>query len=184
MGEDDASWSLPEIGPSAERAAGKGKPAAGRGARYPLAEALLTRLFEERAASSGTVTAQTTAPFVVGPAVMRAPAPIITPPAPPSSAALDEGRARADELMEDLVDVMLVGDDEDGKAQVHLAFKDEVFGGLYVKLERDDAGLFAIFTARSELDRRAIEGHVGDLLARFRNKGMRIVGHRVEVSAG
>ncbi|MFZ9887795.1 MAG: hypothetical protein ACO3JL_09860 [Myxococcota bacterium] len=84
--------------------------------------------------------------------------------------------------MEDLVDVVLVGDAAAGKAQVHRAFKEEVFGGLYLKLERGESGLYAVFTARSEMDRRAIQGHVDDLLARLRSRGLRIAGHRVEVS--
>jgi hypothetical protein len=152
--------------------------------RYPLAEAALARLLGEDVLEPRARPGDDGAAFVVGPAVMRPPPAIAVPAdvdlAPPDARpARDE--ARTDALMEDMVDVMLVGDDEDGRQHVHLAFKEDVFGGLYLKLERTPDGLFATFLVSSDGDRRGVEGHVDLLLSRLRSRGMRIVGHKVEV---
>lgn len=161
-----------------------------RGApRYPLAEAALARLLGEDVLAERPRPGDDGAAFTVGPALMRPPPAIALPASddvdlpPPEGIGSEKPRddARTDALMEDMVDVMLVGDDEDGKQHVHLAFKDDVFGGLYLKLERTSAGLFATFLVPSDGDRRGVEGQVDLLLARLRGRGMRIAGHQVEV---
>src|SRR5690606_17239866 len=94
--------------------------------RYPLAEAALARLLGEDLLEARPRPGDDGAAFTVGPAVMRPPPAIAVPAdvdlAPPESAVARDD-ARTDALMEDMVDVMLVGDDEDGRQHVHLAFK-------------------------------------------------------------
>lgn len=187
--DDDAptkglDWTSTAAPPSrGDEAAGAARARRGP-PRYPLAEAALARLLGDVPETERRRPGDDGNPFTLGPAVMRAP-PAIAVPAPldldtePPSAT----PSRTDELMDDMVDVMLVGDDGDdgGKQHVHLAFKDDVFGGLYLKLERTSDGLFATFLVRSDGDRRGVEGHVDMLLSRLRSRGMRIQGHKVEV---
>lgn len=176
-------WTSPATPPSrgdevvAEARSRRGAP------RYPLAEAALARLLGEDLLAGRPRPGDDGGAFTVGPAVMRPPPAIAVPApdvdlAPPDVTQRDE--ARTDALMEDMVDVMLVGDD-DGKQHVHLAFKEDVFGGLYLKLERTPEGLYATFLVPSDSERRGVEGHVDLLLARLRDRGMRITGHKVEV---
>lgn len=179
--------SAPSAPPARGEAVGEEARARRGPPRYPLAEAALARLLGEDLLAERPRPGDDGAAFTLGPAVMRPPPAIAVPAAdldlsPPEGASADETPTlRTDALMEDMVDIMLVGDYEDGKQHVHLAFKDDVFGGLYLKLERTAEGLFATFLVPSDRDRRGVEGHVDLLLARLRGRGMRISGHRVEV---
>jgi hypothetical protein len=167
-------WSAPP-----RDAAGEARPRRAEG-RYPLAEAALLRLLGDgvpappRPGDDGEA-------FSLGPSIMRPPPGIALPP-PAAADALEEDtpRSRTDLLMEDMVEMMLVGDDE-GSQQIHLVFKEEVFGGLHLKLERRDEGLFATFLVDSDNHRRGVQGQVELLLARLRSRGTRIAGHAVEV---
>lgn len=130
--------------------------------------------------------AEAPAAFSLGPAIMRPPADIARPPpTPPAGAPGAEAGARSpgdtDALLEDMVDLLLVGDDE-GRQEVHLSFKEQVFGGLYLRLERRDAGLYAHFQVPDVHARRRVQGHIDDLLARLSRSGMRICGHALEVA--
>lgn len=127
------------------------------------------------------------AAFSVGPAVTWAPPHIQrapSPPKPPSPGhpagdpAEEPARARTEALLEDMVDVVLVGQGE-GKPEIHLSFKADIFGGLYLRLERRPEGLFAHFTVPDEHARRRVHGHLDDLLARLSQSGMRICGHQL-----
>lgn len=156
--------------------------------RYPLAEAALARLLGEDLLAARPRPGDDGSAFTLGPAVMRPPPAIALPsPAdvdlPPPEGAVTSAGPSTDSLMEDMVDVMLVGDD-DGTQHVHLAFKEDVFGGLYLKLERASDGLFATFLVSGDRERRGVEGHVDLLLSRLRDRGMRITGHTVEVRQG
>jgi flagellar hook-length control protein FliK len=179
-------WSAQSAAPAsaAPRARTPARPRR-EGVRYPLAEAALARLLGEEEAPAPQPTSRDVddGPFSLGPAIMRPP-PEIAQPAPEPDPAGDEevsARARTDELMEDMVEMLLVGDDEDGQQQIHLSFKEDVFGGLYLKLERTGDGLFARFIVNDNHARRGVEGHVETLLARLRDRGMRIAGHEVEM---
>jgi flagellar hook-length control protein FliK len=166
----------------------------GRNVSYPLAEACLHRLLgtstlpdaEADTARSENEKGQVQAdvqPFLIGPAVMRAPPDLARPPSERAAPA-DEGGASSpghtDALLEDLVDVLLVGEDS-GKPEVHLSFKPEVFGGLYLRLERRDEGLFAHFSVPDDHARRSVQGHIDDLLARLSSAGFSICGSSLQV---
>jgi hypothetical protein len=140
---------------------------------YPIAEAALDRLLGRAPPDEKPESLES---FDIGPSVTRPPAEIATPaPAPVSM----EGAPLPDLDPEDLVDMMLVGQD-DGQHQIHLAFREEVMGGLYVTLERRLDGLFATFLVDDVNDRRHLESTVGQLLARLEGRGMRIAGHEVK----
>lgn len=179
--DDDKERTLPDLEPSARAARAKGerRPARPRG-RYPLAEATLARLLGDDAApEKGPVDDDT--PFFVGASILRAPASIAKPREPrPTEKDAPAERARTEALMEDMVDLCLVGD-EDGRHQVHLSFKDDVLRGLYVRLERRDDGLFACFFVADDTARRMLEGNVESMVARMRARGMRIAGYSIEV---
>lgn len=166
---------------------------AGRAARtatYPLAEAALARLLQQHPAGDEAPRPARVVPegpatplaaFALGPAIMRMP-PDIQRPAEQDSGPPGEVSAasRADALLEDMVDMVLVGDD-DGRPEVHLSFKGDVFGGLYLRLERRDNGLFAHFWVPDEFAKRKVAAHVDDLLATLSRRGMRIAGHSLEI---
>jgi hypothetical protein len=182
--EEDAAASQALFGdaPAPGEPAAPRRPARRR-TSYPLAEQALQRLLGEPVANAPRPGDDGEA-FTVGPDIMRPPPEVAVPSAPAGDKG-EEGeegdeRSRTDELMEDMVDMMLVGDD-DGQHTVHLAFKDHVFGGLYLKLERTPDGLHATFLVGDDIDRRGVEGQVDALLARLRDRGMRIAGHSVEV---
>lgn len=165
-----------------------------RSVSYPLAEACLQRLLGEPAISRAEVEADASAneadtedsgvhPFSIGPSVMRAPPELARPPSEPNASIEAAGSAstgQTDALLEDLVDVLLVGEDS-GKPEVHLSFKAEVFGGLYLRLERRENGLFAHFSVPDEHARRSVQGHIDDLLARLSGAGFSICGSSLEV---
>lgn len=170
----------------ARPAPGKDAPTRSTGASYPLAEAALARLLGG-AMPPAPVDESTTdddGPFAIGPSIMRPPPGIARPAAGArgnDEADDDEGpRSRTDALMEDMVDMVLVGDD-DGRHEVHLSFKEDVFGGLYLRLERREDGLFAWFHVGDAQARRAIESYADDMLARLRGRGMKIAGWDVVV---
>ena len=159
---EETDFVLPEDDPVVD------KPKVSARGRYPLAEAALDRLLgretEERPLED----------FQIGPAVTR-PAPEIARPAPISM----EGPPARDNDPDNLVDMMLVGHD-DGTPRVHLAFNEDVMGGLQVSLEQREDGLFAIFLVDDINDRRHLEATVGTLLARLEAKGTRVVGHEIK----
>lgn len=182
---NSALWDAPAEGasttPGGSTAAAVADARRRRGAgRYPIAEAALDALL---GVTKTAPAPDDGAPFPVGPDIMRPP-PAIATPAPVREAAPAGPPTRTDELMEDMVDMMLVGDDEDGGQQIHLAFKDDVFGGLYLKLARTPDGLFATFLVPDDGARRAVNGQVDELLSRLRSRGMKIAGHSIEVRDG
>lgn len=151
---------------------------------YPLAEACLRRLLGEAAEYAFVKNATSDiAPFAIGPAVMRPP-PELTRPPEQKLETMEPGAAapksHTDALLEDMVDVLLVGEDG-GRPEVHLSFKPEVFGGLYLRLERRSEGLFAHFSVPDDHARRAVQGHIDDLLARLSAAGFAICGSSLHV---
>ncbi len=178
-------WATPEGAAATTRSSSEEAALSARARRgpprYPLAEAALARLLGEDVGVPRARPGDDGNAFTIGPAVMRPPPSIAVPAADELDLAPpDDAGSATDALMDDMVDVMLVGDD-DGKQHVHLVFKEDVFGGLYLKLERTGEGLFATFLVTSDGDRRAVEGHVDLLLSRLRSRGMRVVGHKVSV---
>lgn len=188
--ESSASLEVTDPGPRTAR----GGMTTGRNVSYPLAEACLhrllgTSLLPDAEANEGGSKNETNKvkpdvhPFVIGPAVMRAPPDLARPPAEPAAPVDDGGSStlgHTDALLEDLVDVLLVGEDS-GKPEVHLSFKPEVFGGLYLRLERRDDGLFAHFSVPDDHARRSVQGHIDDLLARLSSAGFSICGSSLQV---
>lgn len=177
-------WSSAQAPSSAAAVAQEARTRRGQG-RYPLAEAALRRLLgEPEPQPAPPREGEDGAPFALGPSIMRPP-PDIARARPAAlqqdgEGAEDAPRSRTDLLMEDMVDMMLVGDD-DGSQQIHLVFKEEVFGGLHLKLERRPEGLFATFVVDDDTHRRGVEGQVAMLLSRLRSQGTRIAGHVVEL---
>lgn len=152
---------------------------------YPLAEATLKRLLAER--TTTTTTASAPAAFRLGPPVLRAPPPTVRAPV---VAGDDEEEAGEDgaapstgDLLGELTDMVLVGaDDADsGLPEVHLQFKAEVFGGLHLRLVKRADGLVASFGVHDAAARRAVAGHVDDLIARLRERGFSVVGHSLDI---
>jgi hypothetical protein len=152
--------------------------------RYPLARAALQRLL----GGDGDGEAPPLAAFRVGPAVLRAPVPRAR--AAPGDDGDDgegddgEGSAGGNDLLGELVDMVLVGaDDSDSRhPEVHLQFKADVFGGLHLRLQKTPEGLVARFTVADAAARRAVVGHVDELLARLRGRGFAV--HRYDIDVG
>ena len=160
---------------------------------YPRALAALARLLDEPAPGAPAEDEPPAAPgpssapesldaFSVGADVTRAPAAIARPPEEPSeddsSAVADvEGKTPA----EDMLELALLGSDDDGEREIHLVFKEDVFGGLYLQLTQGPDGLFASFRVADASTRRAVEGRIDELLMRLRDKGLRVAGYEVTV---
>lgn len=178
---DDA---IPSFAAAAGAAVGVPERARAEG-HYPLAEACLRRLLGgEFTIEPEKAPATEVAPFAIGPSVMRPPADLSRPATPPQANAREAAAPltnSTDALLEDMVDVLLVGEDS-GTPEVHLSFKPEVFGGLYLRLERREEGLFAHFSVPDDHARRAVQGHIDDLLARLSAAGFSICGSSLQVS--
>ncbi len=144
----------------------------------PLATATLKQLLSER-----TTAATTTAPFRLGPAVLRAPPAAVRRPEA-VTVRVDDDPATAD-LLGELLDMVLVGaDDADsGLPEVHLQFKASVFGGLHLQLVKRSAGLEATFIVADAAARRAVAEHVDALVARLRERGFSVLSHDLRVQS-
>lgn len=106
-------------------------------------------------------------------------APLPYPAAPPRRAAApraSQGPARPAEL----IDFMVYGTDDEGTPEVHLAFREEVLEGIYLKLRFETAGVRAIFMVRDAAGRRAARAYGPDILARLEQKGMRTTTVEIE----
>jgi hypothetical protein len=158
--------------------------------RYPVARAALQRLLGGDGDGDRGGAAPPLAAFRVGPAVLRAPAPRAR--AAPGEAGDDgeddgdhrDGAHGGEDLLGELVDMVLVGaDDSDSRhPEVHLQFKADVFGGLHLRLQKTPEGLVARFTVADAAARRAVVGHVDDLLARLRGRGFAVHRYDIDVS--
>lgn len=162
--------------------------------RYPRAAALLERLLAARGASVGDADgaqggASATRAFAVGPAVLRAPPPVMRrggDAARPRK--LDEsleGGGSTEEMLGELVDMVFVSADEaqGGNAEVHLVFKAEVLGGLHMKLVKLTDGMHATFMVDDAAARRAVSDNVDGLVAHLKERGFSIASHRIEVTS-
>ncbi len=79
-----------------------------------------------------------------------------------------------------IVDFIVYGQDEDDQTQeVHLAFRDDVVRGVYLKLRFETAGLRAIFLVNDKAARRWARAYGEQILARLEKKGMKT--HAVEI---
>jgi hypothetical protein len=124
---------------------------------YPLLESLYppqavaARVRPERSARvRPSVTPQETPHPAVAPAGLQVPAP------------------------GELVEFLVYGvDDEDQTQEVHLAFRDEVVRGVYLKLRFETAGVRAIFMVRDVSGRRWAAAYGEQILARLSSKGLR-----------
>ena len=154
--------------------------------RYPLAKALLDRMVAARPV--GAPSSLPTAPFAVGPAVLRAPPEVALPP-PARARSLEatdgEGEGGTEEMLGEFVDMVFVGADEPGAGghpEVHLIFKAEVLGGLHLRLVKMPDGMHATFVVEDAAAKRAVVSHVDGLVAHLKGRGFTIASHRVEVT--
>jgi len=110
--------------------------------------------------------------FQVGPSIAMRKNDVVTipPPKPSKKEAFPAG--------EQMLDAYFVGESDD-ESQVHLAFKDEVLGGVHVVLEQQEEGLFARFITSDNNTRRLIESSVHVLLQRLKDKGLKVSGYAV-----
>lgn len=155
--------------------------------RYPRATALLGRLLAARGVSTSDALSPTT--FSVGPAVLRAPPPVMRRSDTSKPRKLDEsleGEGSTEEMLGELVDMVFVSADEakGGNAEVHLVFKAEVLGGLHMKLVKMTDGMHATFMVDDAAARRAVSDNVDGLVAHLKDRGFSIASHRIEVSHG
>ncbi len=166
--------------------------------RYPRCTARLRALLAERQGGQGghRGPVDPLALRRVGPAVLRAPPALqrLTPRRDADSGHGDDedggddgaGGERKDTaaLMGDLVDMVLVGatDAKSGFPEVHLQFKSEVFGGLFLRLEKTDQGLRARFVVKDAATRRDVAAHVDDLVAHLRERGFAVKDVALEVA--
>lgn len=112
--------------------------------------------------------------FQIGPLASHARVDVKTPP---STTPVDDAPKKTLQSNE-MLDTFLVGAEGENN-QVHLAFKEEVLGGMHVVLEQRPEGLFARFLVNDANARRAVEGSIDNLLVRFRDQGRAIVGYEV-----
>ncbi|MBM4279345.1 MAG: hypothetical protein FJ137_00820 [Deltaproteobacteria bacterium] len=154
--------------------------------RYPRAVAALRRLLGRDA---DAVAAAPLTAFRLGPAVLRAP-PALRSRAEAEVVAGDDTHAdEADgadgDLLGELVDMVLVGADDEGAAgvpEVRLQFKASVLGGLHLRLQKTAEGLVATFTVADAAARRAVVDHIDALLVHLKARGFAVARHAVEVA--
>ncbi len=78
---------------------------------------------------------------------------------------------------------MVYGVDEDDQTQeVHLAFRDEVVSGVYLKLRFEADGIRAIFIVQDKSARRWAAAYGEQILLRLEKKGMKT--SRVSIEEG
>ncbi len=148
----------------------------------PATTAALRALLSTTASTSTA----STAPFRVGPGVLRAPPPAVRKPRDPVSVDDDHDGDGGDvdaDLLGELTDMVLVGADDaaSGRAEVHLQFKAEVFGGLHLRMVKEPAGLVATFVVKDAASRRAVADHVDALVSRLRARGFAVLSHALDV---
>ncbi len=81
----------------------------------------------------------------------------------------------------ELIEFMVYGvDDDDQTQEVHLAFREEVVAGVYLKLRFETAGVRAVFIVRDKTGRRWAAAYGEQILARLAEKGMRTIGVDIE----
>ncbi|MCP4504196.1 MAG: hypothetical protein GY822_30095 [Deltaproteobacteria bacterium] len=177
---------------------------------YPLARASITRLLghqketfatQEATASPSSLPSQATSAlseplsekkktiepssavpgaFLIGPDVMRPPAKVQTPSLPSTSTR--EVRSETSAQMENMVDLFFAGaEEENQEQQIHLQFKEDILGGLYLTLKKTDAGMVAHFVVNDKNTRRLVESQAHSLVARLEKKGIHVVDTLVEV---
>lgn len=140
-----------------------------------------------RALLSTSTSTASTAPFRVGPGVLRAPPPAVRKPRGgidgDGGVHDDSGGDSDGDLLGELTDMVLVGADDaqSGRAEVHLQFKAEIFGGLHLRLVKEPAGLVATFVVKDAASRRAVADHVDALVARLRGRGFAVLSHALDV---
>ena len=121
--------------------------------------------------------------FEIGPPITRAPAHIAKPPATEDEMQTAAPNTSIMHQANSLIDMALVGSDEDDRQEVHLIFKEDVFEGVHLRMVTTPDGLEVIFMVQDAYSRRQLEGRVDDLMARLSQKGLRIVSHRIETAA-
>jgi len=75
---------------------------------------------------------------------------------------------------------MVYGTDDEETPEVHLAFREEVMAGVYLKLRFETAGVRAIFMVQDAAGRRAARAYGEEILARLASKGLRTTTVEVE----
>lgn len=131
---------------------------------YPILESLFPPL---PATADGSAVAPAAQPLRIGPppaAVADAHASKVAGPAAPG----------------ELIEFMVYGTDEDGTAEIHLAFREQVLSGVYLKLRFDSAGVRAIFIVRDAEGRRVAQAYGDQILARLSRRGLRTATVEIE----
>jgi len=132
---------------------------------YPILEAL----FPPLPAATGA-----------GPAIEPAAQPLrVGPPTAPTGNERST-KVRGPAAPGELIEFMVYGTDEDGTAEVHLAFREQVFSGVYLKLRFDTAGVRAIFIVRDADGRRIAQAYGEQILARLAKRGLRTATVEIE----
>lgn len=121
--------------------------------------------------------------FEIGPSITRAPADIAKPPSEVEQESPDDDDATVLRRADALIDMALVGTDDNENQEVHLVFKEDVFSGVHLRLVTTPEGLEVIFVVQDAYSRRQLEGRIEDLMARLSRKGLRIASHRIEVGS-
>ena len=150
------------------------------GERYPKALAALERLLVLY--GKPALAAAPAGPFVVGPAVLRAPPEVARPAVDVPDAFEDAPPSATDEMLGELVDMVFVSAEESGHHEVHLVFKAEVLGGLHLRLRKMPDGMHATFVVEDASARRAVADHVDGLIDHLKGRGFSIAAHSIEVA--
>ncbi len=153
--------------------------------RYPLCTSRLSALLSALHPDDGLQARR------VGPVVLRAPPALARTQAHTRAADINATiNAAGDDddddpgaLLGELTDMVLVGasDSNSGVPEVHLQFKSEVFGGLFLRLEKTAQGLKARFIVKDAATRREVAAHVDDLVAHLRTRGFVVAEATLEV---
>lgn len=88
-------------------------------------------------------------------------------------------RARADALVRDMADSLLVGSDASGAQEFRLVLGDEFFGGTELRIVRSLDGIVAVFTPPDRDTWRLLSSEGPRLRAELEQKGLRV--SRIEV---
>ena len=73
----------------------------------------------------------------------------------------------------ELIEFMVYGTDEHDTPEIHLAFREDVMAGVYLKLRFETRGVQAVFIVRDAAGRRLAKSYGEDILARLAKKGLR-----------
>lgn len=131
---------------------------------------------------------------------LKAPAPIFTPLQPndadqktfqlmpqvphPKKKRPPPAKGAAIELtdMESMIDLFLIGKDNQGRPEIHLSLKDEIVDGLYIRLQKKyDDGFHALFIVKTYSMKNQLGSNIETLVHKLKEKGSKIISHEIIV---